>query len=494
MNYELGMVIRNLDTIKDMKIQFKNIGLILLLLAGVAWPGQAEIKLPALFTDYVVLQQQSDVAVWGWADAKESVVVKPSWSDEVYSTKADKSGKWKLNIKTPVAGGPFELSVSDGTEVVLHDIMIGEVWLCSGQSNMEMPMKGFPGQPVEGSNMDILKSKNNNIRMITVPRGKTPVIKDDFNGKWITASPETVAEFSATGYYFGRLLNEMLDVPVGLIDVTFGGSCIQAWMSEETSVPFNDTPLPNMDDIPNIPNRTPTVLFNSMLNPVIGFGMKGCIWYQGETNYESPDQYEKLFPEMVAEWRKLWNIGEFPFYYMQIAPFDYSMFQHDTINPKFNSAYLRDAQRKSMNNISNSGMAVIMDIGEKTCIHPKKKKVGGERLALWALGDTYGIKGFGFKSPSLNAIEIKGSKVVVSFNDVGEGLTTFGQDLTGFEIAGENKIFFPAQVYLRRKSVVVSSPHVEKPVAVRYAFDDFVIGTLFGTNGLPVSSFRSDEW
>lgn len=474
-------------------IKLKSLSL-LVLLAVFVGSARSEIKLPALFANHMVLQQQTDVAIWGWSNAGSKVEVKPSWSEELYAARADKNGAWKLMVSTPLAGGPYSMSLSDGSEIVIQDVMIGEVWLCSGQSNMEMPMKGYPGQPVEGGNMDILKSKNNNIRMISVPRGKTPVVKEDFEGEWKIASPENTVDFIAIGYYFGRLINEILNVPIGLIDVTYGGSCIQAWMSEETSVPFNETALPNADDVPKEPNRTPTLLFNSMLNPVIGYGIKGCIWYQGETNYEDPDQYEELFPAMVEEWRNRWKIGDFPFYYVQIAPFDYSMFKHDTINEKFNSAYLRDAQRKSEAKIPNSGMAVIMDIGEEKCIHPMKKKVGGERLALLALAETYNMDGFGFISPSYNSLEIKGSNVIVSFNNVGNGLTSFGKEVTGFEIAGDNKIFFPAQVNLRRKSVILSSPYVEKPVAVRYAFTDFIFGTLYGTSGLPVSSFRTDDW
>lgn len=455
---------------------------------------QAQVKLPVLFADHMVLQQQSEVTIWGWSNPNAKVTIKGSWNNKNIETRADENGKWKTKLPTPVAGGPFELMVSDGSPVTIQNVMIGEVWLCSGQSNMEMPMKGFRGQPVEGSNMDILKSDNHQIRMITIPRNAQTTPKENFEAKWKEADAASVRNFSATGYHFGKLLHEMLDVPIGLIEVSYGGSCVQAWMSKETSASFEDKEIPAPGDSITVENRTPTVLFNGMLNPVIGYGMRGCIWYQGETNYQEPDRYLELFPRMVEEWRNLWGIGDFPFYYAQIAPFDYSVFTPDEAVDKYNSAYLREAQLKAMDKIPNSGMAVLMDVGEESNIHPMRKREGGERLALWALAKTYGFRDFSYQGPTYNAIEIKGSQVIVSFNHAANGLTTFGKELTGFEIAGENKVFYPATAFLRSKSVILSSPRVENPVAVRYCFKDFDFGNLYGTDGLPVSSFRSDDW
>lgn len=477
-----------------MKLSFfqKQAGVILALFLSL--PLLAEVKLPAIFSDNMVLQQKSKVAIWGWAKPNSRVRITDSWSKNSVETTVGNDGKWKTFLETPGYGGPHRLTVSDGKAVTLKNVMIGEVWLCTGQSNMEMPMKGFLGQPVLNSNMDILKSKNSNIRLVVIPRSSKTVPQDDFKGGWTEANPETVSNFSATGYYFGRLLNQMLDIPVGLIDVSYGGSCIQAWMSKNTSVPFEDKKVPNPGDSIPVPNRTPTVLFNGMLNPVIGYTIKGCIWYQGETNYEESDLYQTLFPTMVKEWRMLWGEGNFPFYFTQIAPFDYSVFKKN--NPeKNNSAYIRDAQRLCQATIPNSGMAVLMDIGEKDCIHPRHKQVTGERLAMWALGDTYGIKGFEYKSPEYKAMTVKNGEVTVSFDNAENGLTTFtGDSITQFEIAGKDRIFYPATVKLRRKSVILSSSKVPEPVAVRYAFKDYLIGQLFGTNGLPVSSFRTDNW
>ncbi|MFA9390245.1 MAG: sialate O-acetylesterase [Prolixibacteraceae bacterium] len=469
--------------------------LITTVLAILIIAAKAEIKLPSIFTSNMVMQQESQPAIWGWTDSKSNVKVTTSWNNKTYEIKADQDGKWKQKVETIQYGGPYEMTISDGSSIVLlKNILLGEVWLCGGQSNMEMPMKGFTGQPVKGSNMDILKAKNPNIRLITVPRNSTLQTVDDFEGKWEEASPSTVAEFSAAGYYFGRLVNELIDVPIGLISVNYGGSCVQAWMSRKTAVPFGETGLPQSDADIKVKNRTPTTLFNGMLNPVIGYGIRGALWYQGETNYEEADKYVELFPKMVTEWRELWQVGEFPFYYCQIAPFDYAVFHPADWKEKYNSAYLREAQLKCTDIIPNTGMAVLMDCAHPTSIHPSEKDKAGERLALLALAKTYGLSGFASESPTFKAMEIVGSTATISFNNVPNGITGFDEEITTFEIAAANKVFYPATVWLRNKSVVVSSPKVKEPVAVRYAFKDAVKGQLFSTEGLPVSSFRTDDW
>jgi sialate O-acetylesterase len=456
---------------------------------------EAKVRLPSLFSDNMVLQQKNDVNIWGWSDAGQEIIISPSWNGKTYTATANIDGEWKILLPTPEAGGPYEISISDEQEIILKNVLIGEVWLCAGQSNMEMPMKGFMGQPVLGSNDDILRSSNPNIRFISVPRSCKTIPQDDFEGQWLKAEPKTVTNFSATAYYFGRLLNEILDIPVGMVEVSYGGSCVEAWMSKETSGPFEEADIPGPTDSIGIFNRTPTALFNGMLSPVIGFGIKGAIWYQGETNHINPDEYLERFPAMVKEWRSLWQIGDFPFYYAQIAPFDYSGNKTKEEHlEKYNSAYLRESQLKALDEIPNSGMAVLLDAGLEDNIHPDNKEVAGSRLAYIALGKTYGIEGIGYTSPTLRAIEIVGSIVIVSFNNVPNGITSFNKEITLFEIAGEDREFYPAQVILRRKSVVLSSPDVANPVAVRYAFKDYVEGELFSTEGLPVPSFRTDDW
>lgn len=456
---------------------------------------RAEVKLGSLFTDNMVLQQKADVPLWGWSDAGKNIKVKTSWDSKSYSAKADASGKWLVKVATPTAGGPYEITISDGKAIKLKNVLIGEVWICGGQSNMEMPMKGFKGQPILGSNDAILKSKNSKIRVYTVPRSSiTELQQNSKPSAWKEANPENISNFSATGYYFGRLLNEMLDVPVGLINVSFSGSFVEAWMSPENLRQFPEVKIPAKGDTIKAVSRTPTTLFNGMLYPITGYRIKGAIFYQGESNYERPDRYEEMFPAMVKEWRSLWKQGDFPFYYVQIAPYNYAQLPPYNKGGKFNSAYLRDAQRKSQTKISNSAMAVVLDIGEENMIHPANKEAGGKRLALLALANTYGLKGFGFASPMYKSMSVKGNVAIVSFDNASNGLTSFSKELQNFEIAGADKVFHPAKASLNGSSVSVSSSLVKEPVAVRYAFKDFVVGDLFSTEGLPASSFRTDDW
>lgn len=455
----------------------------------------AQIKLSALFSDNAVLQQQTEVPVWGWGEKGTEVRIVTSWDNRSYSAKPDGSGRWKTKIETPEAGGPYSIEVSQGNETeTIQNILIGEVWLCSGQSNMEMPLKGFPGQPVKNGNETIVRADNDQIRLITVPRASEIEPEEDFDGQWEEVSPESLSDFSATAWYFGDLLQEVLKVPVGLVHVSYGGSNAEAWMNEQMLKDFKEISIPENKEEFGDPNRTPTALYNGMLAPVVGYGIRGVIWYQGESNYDRPEQYQSLFPTMVKSWREIWEQGEFPFYFAQIAPFDYSQFTPDQVIEKNNSAYIREAQLIASKEIPNSGMAVLMDVGEKNNIHPAQKRKGGERLALLALANTYGKKGFESASPEFEALEIKGSNVVVAFANAPNGITSYGKEVRGFEIAGENKVFYPATAVLRRKSVVLSSPQVEKPVAVRYLFKDFAEAELFSTGGLPVSSFRTDDW
>lgn len=455
----------------------------------------AKVSLPALFSDNMVLQQNTKVKVWGWSEPKKDITVRVSWSGETFNTQADKKGNWSLYIPTSEAGGPYEMVISDGEEETLSNILLGEVWLCAGQSNMEMPMKGFRGQPVKGSNLDILKSSNDNIRFISVPRSKKTIPQDNFNGEWKSASPASIRDFSATAYYYARLLQEILDIPVGLVEVSYGGSCVEAWTSRENANSFGETEVPAVKDSIKLDQRTPTVLFNGMLHPVIGYTVQGAIWYQGESNYNNSEYYAERFATMVKEWRDLWGQGDFPFYYMQIAPFDYSVFNTpDTYKEKYNSAYLREAQLKALDLIPNANMAVALDLGDKKSIHPMDKKTGGERLAYIALAEQYGVKGIGYLPPKVKGTEIVNSTMVISFDNIPNGITSFGKEVTTFEVAGEDEHFYPATAWVRSKSVVISSPRVKKPVAVRYAFKDYVEAQLFSNEGIPVPSFRTDEW
>jgi sialate O-acetylesterase len=454
----------------------------------------ATVKLPYFFSDNMVLQQQTDAAVWGWAKANASIQVTTSWNKKKYTVKADASGNWKVKVSTPAAGGPYEMTITDGEPVTIHNILIGEVWLCSGQSNMEMPMKGFRDQAIIGSNDAIINSANDQIRMYIVPRSVKIQVQDTSKrSPWKIAEPETVSNFSATAFYFGRMLQQKLKVPVGLVSISYSGTPAEAFMSSEALKEFPEIIIPTAADSAKVNNRSPAVLYNGMLHPFIGYTIKGCIWYQGESNNGRPDQYEKLFPAMIAQWRKEFGQGDFPFYFAQIAPYKYSQLP-GTWTEKNNSAYLRDAQRKAVNKVPASGMVVLMDIGEENSIHPADKEIGGKRFACLALAKTYGWKGFGYTSPSYDSLLINGNIATIKFKDVPNGLTSFGKPLINFEIAGADKVFRPAKATIARSTILLSSPDVANPVAVRYAFKDFVVGELFSTEGFPVSSFRTDEW
>ncbi len=462
------------------------------LVFGVA---HANLSLSSIFTDNMVLQQQKKLPIWGKASVGKKVSVKTSWNNKTYYTEVDQSGAWKIQITTPAAGGPYSIDIVAGEKFVLKNILIGEVWLCSGQSNMEMPLKGYPSQPILESTTSILQANNDNIRFYTVPRNPKLLPQQDSKpSKWKISNPENVANFSATAYFFAKRLNDILQVPVGVILSAYGGSNVEAWMQEEWLRDISSLEIPKEEDGLKNKNRIPTMLYNGMIHPIKEFGIKGIIWYQGESNYENAETYETLFTRMVNEYRAIWQDDKLPFYFAQIAPFDYAALPPYHKLDKYNSAFLRDAQRKSLAALPNSGMVVTLDIGEKDCIHPSKKREVGERFALLALQDLYMFNGIHAQSPIYDKFEIHDGQISVYFKDAPLGLTSFGQDLNHFEIAGEDRVFYPAQATIKKNITVVSSPKVSKPVAVRYAFKDFVTGDLFGVNGLPVSSFRTDDW
>ena len=447
---------------------------------------KAEIKLPSIFGNNMVLQQQTDASLWGTAAQNKTVRITTSWDKKSYSTKADENGNWKLNVKTPAAGGPYSISISDGKNLELSNILIGEVWICSGQSNMQMTMSGYRNQPVLGANEAIASSRNEKIRLFTVERNKSLTPLNDFKGEWLECNPASVADFSAAGYYFGKMVQQALNVPVGLICSSWGGTRIEPWMSENGVKNFEWVVSPDKNFTGEYNQQTPTVLYNAMIAPMAGYAAKGAIWYQGEANRNEPVEYAKLLPGLAENWKTEWDAAEFPFYYVQIAPYNYG-------GSGLSSAYIRESMLK-VSDQPGLGMACLMDAGEENYIHPANKKVAGERLAYLALAKTYGLKGFEYSGPVLKDMKIDGSVVKLTFDHANNGLTTFGKELTNFTIAGENKRFVPASAYITNQGITVFSPMVEKPVAVRYAFDDFVVGELFNTEGLPASSFRTDDW
>ncbi|RAJ12233.1 sialate O-acetylesterase [Arenibacter echinorum] len=459
--------------------------LLLALLLSTATVSFAQIKLPAFFGDHMVLQQNSNVSIWGTDKPNAKIKVIGSWGKESTAT-ANANGRWKLKIQTPSYGGPYKLAIKGSNEVTLNNVMIGEVWLCSGQSNMEMPVKGFNNQPIDGSAEAILNSKNNQIRLFTVKRATSLEPLENVEGQWAEANPATVRDFSATAYFFGKKLNTLLNVPIGMIHTSWGGSNVETWMDKETLSEFNTIELPKKLPEERL-NQTPTLLYNAMINPLIGYNIKGAIWYQGESNRNQAKEYAQLFPTMINTWREKWQQGKFPFYFVQIAPYGYD---------GGNAGYVREAQLYTMKTVENTGMAVTMDIGDCDFIHPREKKLVGDRLALWALAKDYGMEGIAYSGPVYKEIdEIKEGKVKLSFDYVENGLSSYGRPLTGLEIAGADKVFHPAEAKINGdKSLSVWAEGVTNPVAVRYAFKNCEAGSLFNTEGLPASSFRTDTW
>lgn len=453
----------------------------------------AELKLPFFFSDGMVLQQHMQVPIWGKATPGATVQVFTLWNLSTTKTVSDGQGNWKIKVQTPSAGGPYRMVIKENkTSLTIKDVMIGEVWILAGQSNMEMPMQGYPDQPVEGSSDELLNAATHNVRWFKVSRASTTVPLDTIKPyTWKPAASDNLAELSATGWFFAKTLSQHVKATIGVIACNYGGSKAESWMSPEALAEFGDYKIVKPGEkIPNA-SRTPTTLYNGMLHPLLGYGIRGVVWYQGESNYSNYQRYERVFPKMVQEWRQRWGQGDFPFYYVQIAPYHYPVLKDSDY---VNSAYLRDVQRKVEPTIPNSGMVVLMDGGDSLYIHPRTKRLPGHRLATMALANTYGMKGLGFASPKYKAMEVKGSEVLLSFDDAPLGLSSFGKPLTSFEVAGEDRRFYPAVARITGGKVVVSAKEVTAPVAVRYAFSDYVQGSLFGTNGQPVSSFRTDNW
>lgn len=450
-----------------------------------AW---AEITLPAIISSNMVLQQKTEVPLWGKARGNSALRVTTSWNNVSYSVHTAIDGTWKVLIKTPPAGGPYNILLDDGKKLVLNNVLVGEVWVCSGQSNMEMPVKGFKNQPVIHSNDLLLEADNPQIRLFRLERASSRKPEADCKATpWEEANAGSVKEFSAVGYQYAKALQEKLKVPVGVIMSVWGGTMIEAWMNRNSLAGFPEIKILPSTDTAKINKNEPTVLFNAMIQPLAGYGIKGVIWYQGEQNRVNAPIYDRLMVAMVKEWRSIWNCGEWPFYYVQIAPYAYN----DTLGP---AAPLREAQWKALHQIPNSGMVVSMDAGEERSIHPADKTVISRRLLYWALANTYGWKGLAYASPVYSSIKVVKDGVNISFDNAPNGLTSFGKPMAAFEIAGEDKKFFPAKAKITGTGITVLSDSVKTPVAVRYAYKDWVVGDLYNTEGLPAVPFRTDDW
>jgi sialate O-acetylesterase len=497
---------------------------IILLVVGNA--AVADVRLPAIFSNNMVLQQQTTAPIWGWAAPGEKVSLTPSWGDPDLHTVTGPDGKWMLSLKTPKAGGPFTLTFRGHNELEVKNVLVGEVWICSGQSNMQFTMgKGqrwYTGDINESTEAPAARYWA--IRLCTVTPKYSDTPQDDCNASWQPCTPETVKTFSAVGYYFGRELNQKLQVPIGLITTAYGGTMAEAWTSRQglssepefaamlsaydkdktefvalrkdydkqqaaweaakakaaaESKPFDQSSPKKPVRVPN--QNSPTVLWNSMVSPIVPFAMKGVIWYQGESNHLRSWEYTRLFPLMVSSWRKDWHQGDFPFYFVQIAPYK-------DMNPE-----IREAQRLSFAKIPNCGMVVTTDVGNCSDIHPRNKGPVGARLANWAFARTYGLKDIDYCGPMYKSMKVDGSKIVLSF-DYADGLRSKAGDLTGFVIAGKDQKFVPAKAKVDGTTVVVWSDEVKDPAAVRFGWTACPDATLFNKAGLAASPFKTDDW
>ena len=488
----------------------------------------AEVKLPAVFTDNAVLQRGIPVPIWGWADNGEKITVTLGRQTKTASPTSP-SGKWMVKLDALEVGGPYTLTVAGKNSITLKNILVGEVWVCSGQSNMQMSV-----QSSNNSEQEIAAANFPKIRLISVPTRGTQTPQEDFKGRWVECSPKTVGGFSAAGYFFGRELYKALDIPIGLIHTSYGGSSCETWIRhgvleadpeyramleryekvvsgydpakakaayEKQLARWKEADAkakaagqkpprrPNFQNDPKVGNQIPANLYNGMLLPVIPYGIRGAIWYQGESNAGRAYQYRTLFPTMIKSWRADWQQGDFPFYFVQLANFMAIKPQ-----PQESSwAELREAQSMTLKT-PNTGQAVTIDVGDALDIHPKNKQDVGKRLALWALAKDYG-KNVVYSGPTYKSMEKSGSQIVLHFDNADGGLVAKGGDgLKGFAIAGADKKFVWADARIVGETVVVSSPEVASPVAVRYAWADNPVCNLYNKAELPASPLRTDQW
>ena len=500
---------------------------ILGLLAGLPSAARADVKVPAIFGSHMMLQRDQKDRIWGWAEPGEEVTVKIAGQSQ--TTKAGPDGSWQVMLDAMPAGGPHVLSIQGKNSVQLEDVLVGEVWICSGQSNMQWSVAGS-----RDADLELATAKYPNIRLISVPNFGTQKPQKDFSGAWQTCRRETAAGFSAVGYFFGRQLHQTLGVPVGLINDAWGGSACEAWIRRDVLAadPKFDRMLKHWEQIekdyprakaeydsklaewtlaekqakaekkepppaPSNPewtmngNSRPGNIYNGVLKPTIGYGIRGVIWYQGESNAGRAYQYRDLFPLMIKSWRDEWGQGDFSFYWVQLADF-----LPESAEPKESAwAELREAQTMTMSRLPKTGEAVIIDLGEAQDIHPRNKQDVAARLARWALAKDYGLK-LPCHSPMYKSMEKQGNKVVLHFDHVGGGLKAADiPELHGFAIAGNDHKFVNAKAKIAGPAAIeVWSDQVSDPSAVRYAWADNPVCNVYSNEGLPLTPFRTDDW
>lgn len=472
---------------------------ILVLLAGLvaAWSVSAKVDLPEIMSSNMMLQQNTTAHLWGWADPHARVKIATSWGAKATVT-SGADGRWLAGVKTPAGSyQPQTITITSGEEVVLDNVLIGEVWFAGGQSNMEMGINCWMNCPVAKSNEVIARANTwrDKIRYVKITKATSMTPEQRAQGRWNAFTPQTAPWCSAVGFFFAERLNQALDVPVGIIDCTWGGSRIESWIDRETLEKYDVAPeeLSEAGMKALWPDEClyPLTKFNGMVNPVTDYTIRGFLWYQGESNLRGHDWYAERMADMVALWRRLWREGEIPFYYVECAPYD-----HGTGDM---AARMREAQVRALDLISNSGIVCTNDLVEsyeRTNIHPRNKHDIGYRLAYQALRKTYGFEHIICDSPQYESMAIREGRIYISMKNVPLGYERL-TGIEGFEICGADRMFRPAHVEIGSApafELSVWSPEVPEPVAVRYCFKDFQQGNLITTRGLPAFPFRTDDF
>lgn len=495
---------------------------------SVSW-AWADVKLPAIFSDHMVLQRDISIPVWGWADPGEKVTVQIEGQTKTATANAD--GQWSLKLDKLSATAPVTLTVKGRNTIVITDVLVGEVWLASGQSNMQLPVNDVMNAGKEKATADFPQ-----IRMFTVARRPAATPQTDCEGEWVVCSPQTAGRFSAAAYFFARDLHQKLKIPVGVIHASWGATPIETWTSMERmegkpefapvfkaweaklSVPYDEQkaeaeyvralemwtktvaqrtaageklpPRPEKKGDPRLDKNYPANLFNGMIAPIIPYGIRGAIWYQGENNAGSafPRLYAKQLPLLIKDWRERWGLGDFSLAWVQLPNFQ----PNAKVSASQGWPIIRNGMLKSLS-VTNTGMAITMDVGDPKNIHPQNKQAVGHRLALWARAKVYG-ENIPYSGPLPARRRIDGSRITVSFQHTDGGLVAKDGELREFEIAGKDGKWVRAMAQIRDDQVIISSPEVTAPVAARYAWSDNPNCNLYNGAGLPASPFRTDDW
>lgn len=474
------------------------IALFTLLGFGVSFTVSSKLHIPHIFSDNMVLQADTLVRIWGEATPGGEVCVATSWGEKAISS-ADKSGKWSIGIRTCAPSyDPQSVTITDNSDnhtVVFSNVLAGEVWIASGQSNMDMPLRGYWHQPIEGGGEEITFSAKNGkgIRFLNVPRKISYSPEEDIDMTWQTSNPENTAEFSALAWFFARNLKDIIDRPVGIINSAYGGSRVEGWVPESI--------INNYPDLDYQAERNDTsmqdwgrigVMYNAMIHPLAGYTARGFIWNQGESNVGGHNYYPDRQKDMVMHWRDVWGNSEMQFYFVELPGWDYG-----DINGT-DAALFREAQHRAAKETPGAHIICTSDLvypDESDDIHARNKRDIGKRIAATAATYSYGIKGIPHKYPTYKSVDLKGDKAEVWFNDMWQGFTP-NEDLQGFEVAGEDRVFYPALAEIDRNglSITVSSPDVSEIQSVRYCFKNFAIGKIHDMLGMPIVPFRTDNW